>query len=52
MWVFMATYDHIRVNVDTFVTSDHFKIMKDTLKDFLLKLVIICRKLGNKENWV
>ena len=52
MHVFMATYDHIKVDIESFLGGDHFKIIKDTLKDFPLKLVIISRKLGNKQNWV
>ena len=52
MCVLMAVYDHIRVDINSFLHSDHFNIMKEMLKAFPLKLVIISKHLGIKENWV
>ena len=48
----MATYDHIKEDIETFMTGAHFKIINETLKDFPLKIVIITRKLDQKQNWV
>ena len=52
MRVFMATFNHINTDIDKFVDSRHFQVVRETLKDFWLKLVIICQNVWDKASWV
>ena len=51
MRAFMATFEHIHSDVDKFVDSKHLQVMRETLKDFCLKLVIICHNVQDKASW-
>ena len=52
MRVFMATFDHIHSDIDKFVDGRHFQVVRETLKDFPLKLAIICQNVWDKASWV
>ena len=48
----MATFDHIHSDIDKFVNSGHLQMVRETLKDFQLKLVIICHNVQDKASWM
>ena len=52
MRVFIATFEHIHLDLDKFVDSRHLQEVRETLQEFHLKLVIICHNLQDKDSWV